>query len=176
MTEHTRIAREALKAGGASNDMIEVLMRASLANLKTARCFKTIKNTMVFQINIRKDELCMNKELDFFGQKLIREVRDRSILEFDMRVEGKMMDETSLMLSKEIQNMNAEQRNLINKIIPQIIDLCIHNTICLVEECEEITVLVDDTNISECSDGLAGELYTEDGWIQKYTEQRYEEV
>lgn len=27
-------------------------------------------------------------------------------------------------------------------------------------------------NLNEESDGLSGELYTEDGWIQKYTSQR----
>ena len=34
LDEHTRIAREALKAGGASESMIDDLIKASLNNLK----------------------------------------------------------------------------------------------------------------------------------------------
>ena len=34
LEEHTRIAREALKAGGASDNLINDLINASLANLK----------------------------------------------------------------------------------------------------------------------------------------------
>ncbi len=34
LKEHTRIAREALKAGGASDSMIDDLINASLSNLK----------------------------------------------------------------------------------------------------------------------------------------------
>lgn len=30
--------------------------------------------------------------------------------------------------------------------------------------------------VREESDGLSGDLYTEDGWIQKYSSQRYEEI
>ena len=44
------------------------------------------------------------------------------------------------------------------------------------EEHEEIELTVKGRNLNEISDGLAGELYTEDGWIQKYTKQRYEEM
>ena len=118
----------------------------------------------------------MNDKLQYFGNKLMKEVRDRTIREFDLRVSGKMMDEESQRLANKMQNMNEEQRELINKIISQSIDLCIHNTLCLLEDNDDIVLLVDDISISECSDGLSGELYTEDGWIQKFSEQRYDEI
>ena len=48
--------------------------------------------------------------------------------------------------------------------------------LCMIEEHEDIDVQVKKQNISDISDGLAGELYTEDGWIQRFTKQRYEEI
>lgn len=44
------------------------------------------------------------------------------------------------------------------------------------EDNMEIEVRVENECISEISDGLAGELYTEDGWIQKFSKQRHEEI
>lgn len=41
------------------------------------------------------------------------------------------------------------------------------------EQNEELELKCNDKNLVQESDGLAGELYTEDGWIQKYTNQRY---
>ena len=41
-----------------------------------------------------------------------------------------------------------------------------------IEDSENIVVLSGEENIAELSDGLAGELYTENGWIELYSEQR----
>ena len=41
----------------------------------------------------------------------------------------------------------------------------------MLEQHEEISLLYDDVNLNEESDGLSGELYTEDGWIEKYSAQ-----
>lgn len=38
--------------------------------------------------------------------------------------------------------MNNEERQLIEKMIPQIVDLSIHNMLCMVEEHEDIDVQV----------------------------------
>lgn len=118
----------------------------------------------------------MDDVLSFFGEILISEVRDRTIHGFDMRITGKMRDENSQKLFEEVQQLNNEQRQLIEKIIPQIVDLSIHNMLCMVDEHANIDVQIEEESISEISDGLAGELYTEDGWIQRFSKQRFEEV
>lgn len=118
----------------------------------------------------------MDDVLNYFGEILIAEVRDRTIRGFDMKIEGKMRDEDSKKLFEEVQQMNNKQRQLISKVIPQIVDLSIHNMLCMLEEHTDIDVRVEMESISEISDGLAGELYTEDGWIQKFSKQRYEEI
>lgn len=49
-----------------------------------------------------------------------------------------------------------------------------HNMLFMLEEHEEIEMLYAGENIVEESDGLSGELYTEDGWIEKYSKKMYE--
>lgn len=113
--------------------------------------------------------------LSCFGEILIHEVRDRTIHGFDLRITGKMRDKSSQQLFEEIQEMDDSQRQLIAKIIPQIVDLSIHNMLCMIEEQTNIDLKIEKESIAEISDGLAGELYSEDGWIQRFSKQRYEE-
>ena len=118
----------------------------------------------------------MRDVLSNFGEILMNDIRDRTIHGYDMRITGKMRDESSQKLFGEVQQLNDSQRQLIERIIPQIVDLSIHNMLCMVEEHSNIDVQMDGESISEISDGLAGELYSEDGWIQRFSNQRYEEV
>ena len=116
----------------------------------------------------------MSNDLDLFGEIFINEVRDRTIRVFDKRIEGTMKDESSQQLYKEVQLLNDSQRELVYKIIEQVTDLSIHNVLCMFEEHDEVKLLYNDGNLVEESDGLAGELYTDDGWIKKYSKQRIE--
>lgn len=52
------------------------------------------------------------------------------------------------------------------RIIEQVTDLSIHNMLCMFEDHEELKLLLNEENLVEESDSLAGELYTEDGWIK----------
>ena len=117
----------------------------------------------------------MDDVLNYFGEILIRDVRDRTIRRFDMRINGKMQDENSQELFEKVSKLDEDSIRLIGEIIPQVVDLSIHNMLCMFEGNMEIEVRVENECISEISDGLAGELYTEDGWIQKFSKQRHEE-
>ena len=111
--------------------------------------------------------------LDEFGKTLIQETRDRTIRLVDKKICGQMKDAESQLLFDKIQQLNnpkAEQ--IIKDLVPMVTDLCIHNILCMVEDSDDISILYDGEDISETSDGLAGELYTEDGWIEKYSSQR----
>ena len=50
----------------------------------------------------------------------------------------------------------------------------------MVEQNNRVKLLVNDeegyADIKQISDGLAGEFYTEDGWIEKFSEERYEKI
>ena len=118
----------------------------------------------------------MSNNLDLFGEIFINEVRDRTISLFDDRVKGNMKGESSQQLYKDVQTLNESQRETMYRIIEQVTDLSIHTMLCMFEDHEELKLLLNEENLVEESDGLAGELYTEDGWIKRYSKQRTGEI
>lgn len=114
----------------------------------------------------------MNINLELFGSIFIDEVRDRTIRVFDKKIEGFMKDAASQALFEEIQTLDESQRQILYRIIEQVTDLSIHNMLNMFEEHEEIKLLLNGVNLTEESDGLAGVLYTVDGWISRYSKQR----
>ncbi|MBU3218407.1 hypothetical protein LL033_23505 [Clostridium estertheticum] len=115
--------------------------------------------------------------LDYFGNKLIKEVRDVTIASWDMMLNGKMKGITAQQFSDKISAFNDEQLEVLKWLIPKITDLSLHSLLVMIEQNDEIKVAVydgqKDNDIKENSDGLEGELYTEDGWINKFSKERY---
>lgn len=114
----------------------------------------------------------MNRKLDYFGKILIENVRDRSINQMELRINGRMKDEDSKKIYSRIQQLNKEQVELIEEMIPKIIDLTLHNMLFMFEQYPEIKLLIEKDDLNEESDGLAGELYTEDGWIERFSKNK----
>lgn len=117
----------------------------------------------------------MNEVLNEFGETFIEDVRDRTISDIDMVVDGKYFTEQDLDIAKKFSALDGKSQEFIRMIIPNIVDTCLFNFLNMFEEHEEIELKMSGQNLNQISDGLAGELYTEDGWIQKYTKQRYTE-
>lgn len=114
--------------------------------------------------------------LDYFGNKLMQEVRDETISSLDMMIDDKMKGSTAQQIREKISTFNEEQLMTIKWLIPKITDLSLHNLLMMVEQNDDIKVMVGDNDIKEDSDGLEGELYTEDGWISRFSKERYEEI
>lgn len=120
------------------------------------------------------------KSLDILGQFLMKYVRDETISNWDSIVNGKMKGITAQKVKERIANLNEEQLETLKWIIPKIVDQGLHNLLVMFEECEELFLGVNTESgevedIKEESDGLAGELYTEDGWITQFSKERYDE-
>ena len=48
-------------------------------------------------------------------------------------------------------------------------DITIHSFLNYISNEENIKLLVEQEDICELSDGLSGELYTSDGWIERFS-------
>ncbi|WP_102263976.1 epimerase [Mesobacillus jeotgali] len=111
------------------------------------------------------------KFLDLIGEILIKNVRDEAIEQWDMTIQGKMKSEESQRLYNLISL--SGQSELINTLVPKIVDTTLHHLLWTLEQDESIDVTINDGNkpvsIKDISDGLAGELYTEDGWINRFS-------
>jgi hypothetical protein len=128
------------------------------------------------------------KSLDHFGKFIAQRVRDSSIRHWDIVFEGKMKDEESQRLFQIFSEFGESEKEFIHQIIPMIVDTTLHHILWGLEEeslgLEEsegnikVAVRTDQgtvDDIAEVSDGLAGELYTEDGWIARFSKERHNE-
>ncbi|MGG6313995.1 epimerase [Paenibacillus macerans] len=113
--------------------------------------------------------------LDMFGEYLIKKVRYEAIDSWERKSKGKMKDtESQEIFQVLLQSFTLEQRTFIENLFPKIVDTTLHHLLWSLEEEKNIDVIVEldnsvRINIREASDGLAGELYTEDGWISRYS-------
>ena len=118
--------------------------------------------------------------LDDFGALLIRSVRDISIRHWNLVIDGKMKDSHSQEIHGNLAGYSPGQTECIRRIVSMVVDTTIHNVLCMVEQNERISVRIETEGqtvaaLTEISDGLAGELYTADGWIERFTTEYYEE-
>ncbi len=122
-----------------------------------------------------------NKTLDYLGEMLMKKVRDKVIDNWDMILNGEGTTATPKKVHQELSGFSNEQIEIIKWLVPKIVDTTMHFFLSTIEQEKEVALMVktDDgkvINIAEISDGLAGELYTEEGWIMRFSEQRYEEL
>lgn len=118
--------------------------------------------------------------LDYFGKMLISSVRDETITSWDMILNGKMKGITAQQVREKMSNFNDEQIEVLRWLIPKITDSSLHNLLVMFEQNDEIKIEVYDgqknNDIKQISDGLEGELYTDDGWIKRFSKERYDEI
>lgn len=120
--------------------------------------------------------------LEDFGKEFIKKVRDVSIEQYEMIKTGNLNSESAQNLFKILSSFDQEQKEKIDYVVKNIIDRVLHKTLYMFEV-SSLVVIVDKEEaenngiegIGDISDGLAGELYSEDGWIANYSEYPYNE-
>ncbi|AIQ49128.1 hypothetical protein R70723_26885 [Paenibacillus sp. FSL R7-0273] len=125
------------------------------------------------------------EKLDDFGELVINQVRDRTIEQWEKILTGQLKSKRAVNVYEEAQlRLDGPALEMVTGLVNQIVDSTLHNVLDLFEQEEKIKLLFkgsgseEDTGeveIKELSDGLAGELYTEDGWILKYSQKPYRE-
>ncbi|MFC3801529.1 epimerase [Cohnella sp. GCM10012308] len=121
----------------------------------------------------------MSKELEQFGEILIRNVRDKAISQWEKVFSGTMKDETSKKIYEtSVEMLSEDQKNFLQDTISQVVDTTLHYLLWTLEENERLNLNIKndeglDVGIKNITDGLPGELYTEDGWILKFSKKRY---
>ena len=109
------------------------------------------------------------KALEKYGELFINEVRDNTIDCFEKIFNGTMKGITAREIQEKTGKFKDSEKKEILWIITKAIDQCIYNMLFMTEEHDEIEIIYQGENIAEISDGLSGELYSEDGWIGKYS-------
>ena len=113
------------------------------------------------------------KVLNQFGKLLMKEVRDIAISEFHDIIEDNFVSKESKYLQGIVKKDNIKKDSL-EKIVTEMIDRTIFKFLFLFEINEEFSIVANSgktpKNLVEISDGLSGEIFTEDGWIKKYSQ------
>ncbi|MGY3778402.1 hypothetical protein [Isobaculum melis] len=112
-----------------------------------------------------------NQGLNLFGEKFMKEVRDASFKKMQWLKDGQAKAPAALLLQEQLKRFTDEEQAFIFRLIKESVDETIFNTLFFFEENQEaIEISVEGQSLVELSDGLAGELFSEDGWIAKYSE------
>ncbi|MCB2355767.1 epimerase [Clostridium estertheticum] len=119
--------------------------------------------------------------LELFGKELIEKVRDPTIQDWDSIVDKKSKGITAKAVQEKLTSFTDEQLDVMRWIIPKIVDTSMHNFLCMLESSKTFDLKVKTKDgiverLQDESDGLYGELYTKNGWIMKFSKQRYEEL
>lgn len=114
------------------------------------------------------------EKLDEFGRQLMENVRDDT-LDFHHALNRRQIkSERGLRLANLISKMGSENADSLDEIVINTVDNLLHRFLFMIETTDHLEVVyVDESGeaipLSQISDGLAGELYSEDGWIEKYS-------
>jgi len=113
--------------------------------------------------------------LDRFGSIYIDFVRDSTLKIIQNILDDTAQAKSDKILFQEISKIPQEYKKIIEIIVSETLDTCLHYTLFMLQEYEdEMQLIMHDEDyhqysLAEISDGLCGELYSEDGWIAKYS-------
>ena len=115
------------------------------------------------------------KQLDLFGEEFIKVCRDRSFKEYLMLKSGDLKSEQAKYIYDLIASFSSSDKAKIDKIVTEVINRVVHNCMRLFDESKGFAISEKNKvdpgdDLAYLSDGLAGELYGENGWISKYSE------
>lgn len=114
--------------------------------------------------------------LDEFGKILIENVRDWVLSNNTKLRAGEMKGKTSLKWYEKIKNLDEEQKEIILGFAAKTVDSTLHYFLWLFEQHENLKLMIknektgEEINLAQISDGLCGELYTEEGWIERFSQ------
>lgn len=120
----------------------------------------------------------MSKDaLDKFGSFLMTRVRDESISDFKMIIAGKMKGDDAERIRSALTGFSSDQLSVLSSIVPEVVDSVLHNLLWSLEQDEDVSLRVNLDNsesldLNEISDGLAGELYGDYGWIETFSQEK----
>ena len=111
----------------------------------------------------------MDSNLEKFGKIFIDNVRDRTLETFINFLNGKERGNTAKKINELLTHIPDDATESLKRIVEEMVDQCLFNILDMLENDESVEITCNGNNVAELSDGLAGELYSEAGWIAKYS-------
>jgi hypothetical protein len=108
------------------------------------------------------------------GRRIISFVRDHVIDQYDRTERGEMRAAHFRALHVDLERFTESERARIREVVVHAVDATLATFLWMCEGREGfwLDTSIEGTgsrNLAEISDGLSGELWTEDGWIAKFS-------
>jgi hypothetical protein len=123
-----------------------------------------------------------HEALELFGELLIRQVRDVTITHWDKILDGRMKGPPAQRATERLASFNEEQRETIRRLIADVTDTALHYLLWTLEQ-DSARVSVDVrmetgvvSNMAEVSGDFPAELYDENGWIARFSKERFFDI
>jgi hypothetical protein len=102
-------------------------------------------------------------------------VRDVAVAVALKSLRGQMKDQASKQLEAELAKVPESTRKLFEAFATDLVDSTLHDLLSFFEGTEDFLIAFRDgevnlVDLNEVSDGLAGELGTEEGWISRFSD------
>lgn len=117
-----------------------------------------------------------SKPLDTFGELLVAQVRDRAVRRVRGILDGTLRSADALALHRALDGISPEQAGAVRALAVEAIDSTLHRFLMLIDDTDLLDLqLIGDgqcIRLRDVSDGLAGELYSSEGWIARFSKER----
>ncbi|MBI5724772.1 MAG: hypothetical protein HZA50_12490 [Planctomycetes bacterium] len=118
-------------------------------------------------------------ELDKFGEFFVQNFRDKALSRLQFIIERKWKSPSLQSLQNRLARLSSEDKQLIQELTDDIIIAAMHDVLFAFQESHDTGKGADITfngkSMASMSDGLHGELFSEDGWIKKFSKHPYKE-
>ena len=104
----------------------------------------------------------------------MKRVRDKAIEDWEKLISGQMKGARADRIRQQLLSFGPEQKDALTKLLPQIVDTTLYHLLWSLEQQETFELMARDNNgelqsIRNISDGLSGELYSDRGWISRFS-------
>ena len=113
--------------------------------------------------------MSISGSLDFFGRGLVQFVIDPVLSLFRENLVRSASAECSKHeIEQLLSKLDDKDMAVLQKVVRAAVVKTTHYFLWQAEQ-EKITILQNGQDIAKLSDGLSGELYLDDGWLERYS-------
>lgn len=111
--------------------------------------------------------------LDIFGAFMMRNLRDRGVDHIDGLLAGSWKAPSVKKLQRDLRSLSGVQKDLVRRAFVESLDSAIHDFLFALQEQSDgggpVRVRVRGKDVGSLSDGLQGELFTDEGWYARFS-------
>jgi len=112
-------------------------------------------------------------ELDAFGKLIAENLRDSALNRYLDIESGQLCSDAAELLNNKLSAFTEDQKQIVRELITESVDTGIHNFLFAIEEKRNtIKVTIEGQDVTKLSDGIQGEIFTVDGWFEKFSQHK----